>query len=161
MDKVWKSGGISRKTKLRLFESVVISVLLYGCETWKGLREVEQRLRRFESNCLRRIMDIRWQDMVSKEELRRRTGQQSVVEKIRMHRWRYYGHVLRMEEWRMPRQVLGWTPDGRRRVGRPKDTWRRTLRRDMVENELEEDDVVELARDRPEWRRFVAALWTT
>ena len=59
MKKVWNSSGISQKTKLKLFNAIVIAVLLYGCESWKGLRDVELRVRRFESNCLRKIMKIR------------------------------------------------------------------------------------------------------
>ena len=93
---VWKEDRVSLQTKLKLFNAIVISVLLYGCETWKGLKEVEDRMRRFESNCLRRIMKIQWYDHVSEEELRRRTGQQSVVDKIKIARWKWYGHALQM-----------------------------------------------------------------
>ena len=120
---MWKQDRISIATKLKLFNAIVISVLLYGCESWKGLKEVEDRIRRFESNCLRRIMKIRWYDHVSEEELRRRTGQQNVVEKIKIARWKWYGHALRMSDERLPKQALSWRPDGRRRTGRPKDTW--------------------------------------
>ena len=118
-------------------------------------------MRRFKSNCLRRILKVRWFDLVSEEELRRRTGQQSVIEKIKIARWKWYGHVLRMSDDRIPKQALDWRPDGRRRVGRPKDTWRRTLAREMNLNNLEEDDVRMMAEDRATWRSFVADLWTT
>ena len=80
-EKVWIEDGMSLLTKLKLFNSVVPSVLLYGCESWKELREFEERVRRFESGCLRKIMKRRLFDMVTEEELRRRTGQQSVTEK--------------------------------------------------------------------------------
>ena len=32
---IWASAGISMRTKLRIFNSNVKSVLLYGCETWR------------------------------------------------------------------------------------------------------------------------------
>ena len=57
--------------------------------------------------------------------------------------------------------TIGWTPPGRRSVGRPKDTWRRTMTREMREANLDHDDVVTLAEDRHAWRNFVADLWTT
>jgi hypothetical protein len=148
MKKVWTKSGMSLITKLRLFNSIVISILLYGCETWKGLKEIETKFRRFESNCLRKIMKIKWYEHVSEEEVRRRSGQQSVVEKIRYHRWRYYGHVLRMDEDRLPRQILEWQREGTRRVGRPKDTWRRTMERYMRNNNLVVEEVEECALDR-------------
>ena len=38
MEKVWNEDGMSLRTKLKLFNSIVLSVLLYGSETWKGQR---------------------------------------------------------------------------------------------------------------------------
>ena len=65
LDKVWNAHNVSLSTKLKLFNSIVISVLIYGYESWKGLKEIENRVRRFESGCLRTIMKIRWYDHVS------------------------------------------------------------------------------------------------
>ena len=161
MEKVWNEDGMSLRTKLKLFNSIVLSVLMYGCETWKGLTEIEERVRRFESGCLRKILKIRWYDMVSEEELRRRTEQQSVTEKLRISRWRWFGHVLRMQDNRLPKQALQWRPAGSRRVGRPKDTWQRTIQRDMAVKNLDRADVEAQADDRNAWRRFIADLWTT
>ena len=33
--RIWNFGSLSRKTKLRLYKTPVLPVLLYGCETWK------------------------------------------------------------------------------------------------------------------------------
>ena len=159
MKKVWNSRGMSLKTKLKLFNGTVMSILLYGCETWKGLKEVETKIRVFESNCLRKIMDIKWYEHVTEEEVRRRSGQKSVIEKMRIRRWSYYGHALRMGEQRLPKQVLSWTPEGSRRRGRPNDTWRRTIQRDLRTKGLVAEDVERLAECRGEWRRFIADLW--
>ena len=41
MKKVWNICAMSLKTKMKLFNEIVTSILLYGCETWKGLKEVE------------------------------------------------------------------------------------------------------------------------
>ena len=161
MKKVWSSPGISLKTKVRLFNSTVMTIVLYSSETWKGLKEIENRLRVFESNCLRKIMNIKWYEHVSEEEVRVRSGQQSVIQKLRTQRWRYYGHVLRMGDERLPKQVLSWTPEGSRRPGRPKDTWRRTIQRDMRTRGLGTEDVESLVQQREEWRRFIADLWAT
>ena len=125
------------KTKLRLFNATVRSVLLYGSEIRKGLKEIESKLRVFESNCVRKIMNIKWYE----EEVRRRSGQQSVIQKWEIQRWRYYGHMLRKSEERLPKQALSWTPEGRRRQGRPKDTWRKTIQRDVHSKNLTDEDV--------------------
>ena len=160
MKKVWNSSGISQKTKLKLFNAIVMAVLLYGCESWKGLRDVELRVRRFESNCLRKIMNIRWFEHISEEQVRERSGQKTVIETIRYQRWHWYGHVLRMPEYRLPKQALNWTPEGSRRVGRPKDTWRRTIGRDKREKNIDVN-VEALAQLRVDWRNFITALWVS
>ena len=159
MKKVWNSGGMKLKLKLRLFNATVMSVLWYGSETWKGLKEIENKLRVFASNCLRKIINLLWYEHVTEEEVRRRNGQQSVIQRWKTQRWRYYGHVLRVSEERLPKQVLSWTPEGRRRRGRPKDSWQRTIHREVRSKDLTDEEVQGMARGREEWRRFVADLW--
>ena len=107
---------------MKLLNNFFISVLLYGCESLKGLKEIEENVKRFGSECLRKIMKIIWFEMVSEEELRRRTGQPSISGKLRVNRWRWYGHVLRMPDEIIPMQASLWRPEGRRTFGRPKDT---------------------------------------
>ena len=99
--------------------------------------------------------------LVSEEELREWTRQKSVIERLRTCRWRGCGHVLRMPEERIPKEALEWRPGGRRRMGRPKDTWLRTIERERREKNLYRVYVEALAEDRSAWRRFVAGLWTT
>ena len=103
-------------------------------------------------------MKMRWYDHVSEEELRRRTSQQSVVKKIKIAGWKWYGHVVRMPDDRLPKQALNWRPEGRRTVGRPKDTWRRTLTREINQNKSH--DVIRRTAEMTAWRSFVADLWT-
>ena len=54
----WKSRKISTKTKLRIFQTNVISVLLYGAESWKTTKGLEDRLDAFQRKCLRQILGI-------------------------------------------------------------------------------------------------------
>ena len=137
------------------------AVLLYGYESWKGLKEIEERVRRFESGCLMKTMKIRWFDMVSKEQLRRRTEQQTIVEKLRVNRWRWFGHVLSMPDRRIPKHALRCRQTGRRRVGRPKDIWQRTFKRDLTEKGLDRADVETRVGDRDNWKKFIADLRAT
>ena len=66
-----------------------------------------------------------------------------------------------MSEEKLPKQVLSWTPEGRRRRGRPKDTWRRTLHREVRSKDLTDEEVQGVARDKGEWRRLVDDLWAS
>ena len=57
LTRVWKSN-ISFQTKFKLYKSLVISILLYGCETWTLLAETERRIQAFENKCLRKLLHI-------------------------------------------------------------------------------------------------------
>nr|KAG5711937.1 hypothetical protein BaRGS_026378 [Batillaria attramentaria] len=45
---------------------------------------------------------------------------------VRRRKWRWVGHTLRKEPCNITRQALEWNPQGKRKRGRPKQTWRRT-----------------------------------
>ena len=42
MVRVWNESGLSLRTKLKIFNSIVLSVLLYACKSWKWLKEIEE-----------------------------------------------------------------------------------------------------------------------
>ena len=55
---IWSSKEIRTRTKLRIFNSNVKSVLLYGCETWRTTKTMLQKIQTFFNTCLRRIYNI-------------------------------------------------------------------------------------------------------
>ena len=55
---IWKSNVHSLKTKVRHFNSNVISVLLYGCQSWRVNKNDMHKLDVFQTKCLRRICNI-------------------------------------------------------------------------------------------------------
>ena len=159
--KVWNAKNISTKTKLRIFKSNVLSVLLNGAETRKMTTSINSRIETFQSRCLRRILRIYWYHRVTNEEVRRRAGLRPIVEEVRNRRWKWLGHVSRMEKDAPPRIALRWTPEGKRKRGRPKETWRRTMERELKEQQLTWESVNKKAANREQWRELVAALYTT
>ena len=42
--KIWKSSQLKLKTKLKIFKSSVVAVLLYGCETWRMTKQDATKL---------------------------------------------------------------------------------------------------------------------
>jgi hypothetical protein len=61
-----------------------------------------------------------------------------LLEDIKTKQLQRYGHVQRMEEGRLPKEVLKWRPSGRRKRGRPKLTWAEGIRGMMVKRGLME-----------------------
>ena len=58
LNKVWRSREIATKTKLRIFNSNVKSVLMYGAETWRTTKVTDRQIQSFMNRCLRRILKI-------------------------------------------------------------------------------------------------------
>ena len=129
---------------------------MYGAETWRTNKKIESRMRGFEGRCLRRILHIKWQDHVSNEEVRRRTGINGINEEVKRRRWTWLGHALRMNKSRLPHAALRWAPPGKRKRGRPMGTWRRTIEEEMQGKTWNE--IGWMAQDRDAWRRHVGAL---
>jgi len=64
----------------------------------------------------------------------------SVLDDIKTKQLQWHGHVQRMEEGRLPKEVMKWNPPRRRKRGRPKLTWAEGIRGLMVEKGLMEGD---------------------
>ena len=155
---IWKSGQIKIKTKIRIFNSNVKSVLLYGSETWRTTRATSKKLQVFIDRCVRTILKIHWSDRITNEELWEKTGQQPVEQEIRQRRWRWVGHTLRKPRESITRQALFWNPQGKRGRGRPKNTWRRDLETEITKSKRTWRDLERIALDRKTWKDMVANL---
>ena len=75
-----------------------------------------------------------------------------VSEMIEVRRWRYLGHTLR-RQGSIPHTSLGWAPEGKRRRGRPKKTWRMTALDQLRSFGIQSwEEAAERAKDRKRWR---------
>jgi len=70
---VWHCRYLCRRMKVRVLSSLVLPVLLYGCETWTLTRDLRRRLDSIGSRSLQRILGYRWSDFVSNVRLLRET----------------------------------------------------------------------------------------
>ena len=75
----------------------------------------------------------------------------SLLEDIKTQQLKWYGHVPRMEEGRLPKVVMKWSTPGRRKRGRPKATWAEGIRRLVGEKGLIEEDW----KDRDKWKKKI------
>ena len=73
LSKIWDSK-LHLRPKTRLYNGCVISILLYGGETWKMRQEDEMTLDMFDSRCLRNIRNVRWYDFISNTHIREWTN---------------------------------------------------------------------------------------
>ena len=157
--RIWDCNKISRKTKVQLFKTIARAVLMYGCEAWKLTKTEAKKLDVFQYKCMKRILRIRWPRTISHQQIQETTGVNRTSDEIRRRRWNWIGHILRMNREEHCVTALEWRPEGRRRPGRPKTTWRR-----MVEDERRVagwqswTTVRDLAANRTGWKENVKAL---
>jgi hypothetical protein len=119
---IWKASDISRKTKIGLYNSCVLSVLLYGAECWRMTEGDIRRLSSFYNGCLRKIMGIFWPNKIINVELQEKGNIDDMRTSLTKRRWRWIGHVLRKLANNITKVALRWTPEGKRKPGRPKNT---------------------------------------
>jgi hypothetical protein len=115
------------QSKLRIFNTNVKAVLLYGCKTWKDSKSITDKLQVFINKCLRKIPRIFWLDQIMKKELWKCTKQPRTDLQIRKCKWGWLGHTLRKPSNDIARQALDWNPQGKQGRGRPSNTWQRTV----------------------------------
>ena len=151
--RVWANRDLSIRTKMAVYNACIISTLLYGSETWTTHARQEKRLNSFHLRCLRRILDISWQDKVTNIEVLSRAGLPTMYTLLRQRRLRWLGHVHRMEDGRIPKDILyGELARGKRNIGRPQLRFKDVCKRDMKSMDINTESWEELAADRSSWR---------
>ena len=147
----------STRTKLKLYHSCVLTTLLYGSECWRLTEKDLSKLSTFHTKSLRRILRIFWPNVISNKDLFERCGTEPMATILMRRRWRWIGHVTRQEA-SIAKTAMHWTPEGKRKRGRPKITWRRTVEKEIKEMGKTWEGIKFMAKDRQMWREHVSAL---
>ncbi|KAI8496714.1 hypothetical protein Bbelb_253690 [Branchiostoma belcheri] len=160
---LWKHRHISLGTKLRVYNAAVVSILLYGAETWPLSNTLAARLDGFDSRCLRRILGVRWFDHLPGTELRQRTQQPPASRVAAMRRVRWYGHVLRLPPDHPTRAILNFSPQSagwKRPRGAPRTRWTDVLAKDLALVNITPEEAQGLAQNRSRWREVARLVET-
>ena len=73
LQKIMSSKITSKKTKIRLYRTIIQPTVLYGCETWILNKSIAEKLERWERKILRKIYggvkvsDGQWRSRTNKE----------------------------------------------------------------------------------------------
>ena len=104
MQNLLSSRLLSNNVKIKIYRTIILPVVLYGCETWSLTLREERRLRMFENMVLRRIFGPRRDEVTGEwrrlhnEELNDLYSSSNIVRVIKSRRMRWAGHVARMGE---------------------------------------------------------------
>ena len=120
---------LSKYIKIKIYKHIILSLALYGCETWSLTLREERRLRIVENRLLRRISKLKRDEVAGewrrlhKEELNDLHSSPNITRVIKSRRMRGAGHVARMGERRGAYWILVGDSEGKRPLGRPRRRW--------------------------------------
>ena len=146
----------------------MLSILLYGSESWCLTEVLASRLRRFHNKCVRIMCRVTrhqtWKHRIRTEVLLQRVGVRGMDYYLAARQLRWVGHVMRMDMSRLPRRFLTAWVQHPRPVGRPQLTFGHSLLKLLKKTGVscgkngELDTWGVLALDRASWRAMIDAL---
>ena len=153
LNTIWKNKKISTKSKIRLLRATILSVALYGCQSWTLTKELEARIKSFEFKCYRRLLRIPYTEHKSKEEVKNRIELEvgkvvNLVEVVRKRKLQWFGHVARQGADSLAKIIL----EGKRNRGRPEKSWMNNI---IEWTGMKVVDLIKSARDRKAWKTIV------
>ena len=151
--RVWENKKLTISTKVKVYHACVLSTLLYGSEAWTLYSSHERKLNTFHMRCLRRLLGITWQDRIRNEDVLKRAGTWSMQCILTQRRLRWLGHVCRMDDGRIPKDLLfGELATGTRPTGRPNLRFKDTCKRDLRDCGINPADLQSASSNRSSWR---------
>ena len=104
--RLWRKSGIRLMTKLAVYRAAVLSSLLYGSEAWTLPRRLVRKLEKFHLTSLRKIAGIRWYHRVPNFQVLEKCKIMSINSMLDQNKLRWVGHVMRMDDYRIPKRML-------------------------------------------------------
>jgi hypothetical protein len=107
---VFKSTSVTHEAKRRVYEGLILAILLYASECWLVTEQMRSKLRAFHAQCLRTMSSVKrlrmWSEHISTWELQQDVGLDSMDNYLDRRRLRWLGHMRRMPFERTPRRML-------------------------------------------------------
>jgi hypothetical protein len=147
--------------KIKIYKTIILPMVLYGCETLSLTLREEHRLRVFENRVLRRLFGTKRDEVMGgwrklhNEELHGLYSSPSIIRVIKARTMRWAGYVARMGEVRGAYNILVGRPEGRRPLGRPRRRREDNIKMDLREIGFGDVDSFHWAQDRDRWRALV------
>jgi hypothetical protein len=128
------SSLLSKNLKIKILRTIILSIILYECDSLLLTFREERRLRVFENRVLRRIFEPKRNEVtgewrkLNKEELYDLYYSTNFIILTKSRRMRRAGHVARNGERRCAYRILVSKPEGNRPLARPRRKWGIPLR---------------------------------
>ena len=113
-----KSKTLSRTSKIRIYQTIIESLVCYGCETWALTKHNELLLQRFERKILRKIFGPIQDPATGQYRIRTNAELETlyhspnIIKTIKSQRLRWAGHVQRSPNSLLNNMVWNQNPTG-------------------------------------------------
>ena len=155
-ERVWSQHNISLATKLEVYNACVLTSLLYASETWTTYRRHIKLLERFHQNCLRQILGIKWTSLTPDTTVLEKSKCLSIEAQLMKNHMRWVGHTVRLQDDRIPKQLLyGELATGRRLVSKPKKRFRDCTKDNLKQMSIDLNSWEDIALNRKVWREKI------
>ncbi|XP_076042061.1 uncharacterized protein LOC143025963 [Oratosquilla oratoria] len=132
--RVLNQRNVRLSTKLKMYRAVVLTSLLYGCESWTLVTNLE-------------VLD--------------RAEMTSIEAMVLKSQLRWVGHVIRMDNHRLPKQLwYGELSSGKRNTGRPRKRLKDCVKTHLTHTNIPPKKLETEALDRPQWRSITLQAQT-
>ena len=144
---------LSKKAKLSIFKAVFVPILTYSHESWVMTERMRSQVQASEMRFFRKIEGVRLFEKMRSSEIWKSLNIEPLLLRIKRSQLRWFGHVSRMPQERLPKQALLAKANGRRPVGRSRTRWTDYIE-DLGWNRLglHSSEMTELMKDRDVWR---------
>jgi len=155
---------LSKNLKIKIYRTIILPAVLYGCETWSLTLREERRLRLFENRALRRTFGPKRDEVTGEwrklhnEGLNDVYSSPNIVRVIKSGRMRSAGHIARMGERKGVYTVLVGKCEGKRPLGKPRRRWEENIKLELQKVGCGVMDWIELAQDRDRRQGLVNAV---
>ena len=173
MEQIWhRTDKTKQRTRIKLYNSLVRSVLLYNCGTRALTKTDEEKLDSFHRKKLRRVLGIRYPTKNLNKSLYKKCGQSPISLEVLQARWRLFGHVLswlRREPSIPANKAMAFYfhDNAKRATGRPITTLPMTLNNGLkilqnrsisLTSQKDLETLRKIAERRQEWITFTADI---
>ena len=112
----------------RMYNQCVLPTMTYGAQTWTTTKQLENKLQVEQRAMKRKMLHIILRDKIKNTDIRRQTKVKDIIQKIKVSKWKWAGHLMRREDNIWTKRATEWQPrTGKRKRGRPKRRWRDDL----------------------------------
>ena len=143
--------AITKETKVNVYKAIYCPILTRGCESWVLSKDIRNRIQAAEKKNKRNF---------EKRHRGKRSGEtraevEPKLKKIPKQQLKWFGHLKRMNDSRAVRKVWQASTTGKRKRGRPRKTWEKSIADILKEKNVTWNGASKKVRNKKEWAKFV------